>query len=173
MKIYFFIIIFSKVIFPIISKYTMRAFSAFDTLSGNIMILEDHGICLYNPYSENLSYYPLSESSELVIGGEASRKSLAFVNYPSLSGNCTLAFFGSFIYVFKEDKYKCRRYEYSYSDITNIFIPYKAQENYFPFILATIRLKDMHVLFYNLTFENSIKWEYKKIIKFIKFPLTN
>ena len=172
MKIYFFIIIFSKVIFPIISKYTMRAFSAFDTLSGNIMILEDHGICLYNPYSKNLSYYPKSKSYEVVISGEANRKALDFVNYPSLSGNCTLAFFEKFIYVFKEDKYKCR-IESKYLYITKMLIPYKAQENYFAFILATIKLQDMHLLFYNLTFENSIKLQYNKIIKFIKFPLAN
>ena len=164
-NLFFFYIIYSLLIIPI-RLYSQ--FSAFYSLSGDIILLTNEGIELYNTNYKNSSkvYVPLT-STEIFLS-EEERKKISFTNFPtSDNGNFSICCLGQKSYILKDNKYQVNIDIKDFEQNYKILIPYQFEGTSVKFIFGAIKLdRTIYYSFIYLRLYNSNNLEFEKIINY-------
>ena len=164
-NLFFFYIIYSLLIIPI---RLYNQFSAFYSLSGDIILLTNEGLELYNTNYKNSSKIIAPFSISYLFSNEDDRKKISFTNFPaSDNGNFSICCIGPKAYILKDDRYQVDIDFNDFAQIYKIIIPYKFEGTSVKFILGAIKLDTtIHYSCIYLRLYNSNNLEIEKIINY-------
>jgi hypothetical protein len=163
-NLFFFIIIYSLLINPI---RLYRIFSAFLSLSGDIILLTDESIELYKTNYKNSKNTIIANTSSN-INAEFDRNKISFTNFPnSDNGNFSICSLGPNTFILKDDKCQIDFKIKDFENIYRILIPYHLEGTSVKFILGAIKFnKTIHYGYIYLALYNSNNLEFEKIINY-------
>ena len=164
-NLFFFYIIYSLLIIPI---RLYNQFSAFYSLSGDIILLTNEGLELYNTNYKNSSKILAPFSISYLFSIEDNKNRISFANFPtSDNGNFSICCMGSKVYILKDDRYQV---DFDFNDLAQIYkiiIPYKFEGTSVKFILGAIKLDTtINYRYIYLRLYNSNNLEIEKIINY-------
>lgn len=164
-NLFFIYIIYSLLIIPI---RLFTYFSGFYSLSGDIILLTNEGIELYNTSYNNSSKIDVPIDGTYIIYSEEEKKKISLTNFPTNDNeNFTICCLGPKSYILKNNKYQ----EYidikDFETVYKILIPYKFEETNVKFILGAIKLdKTIYYSIIYLRLYNSKNLEVEKQINY-------
>ena len=164
-NLFFLYIIYSLLIIPI-RLYSY--FSAFYSLSGDIILLSNEGMELYNTDYKNSSNIQVPLSSSNIFSSEDERKKVSFVNFPSNdNGSFTICYLGPRIYILKNNIYQQYIEIREFEQIYKILIPYQFEGTSVKFILGAVKLdKSIYYSYIYFRLYNSNNLEVEKKINY-------
>ena len=164
-NLFFFYIIYSLLIIPI---RLYNQFSAFYSLSGDIILLTNEGIQLYNTNFKNSSKVSVPLTSTNIFSSEDERKKISFTNFPtSDNGNFSICCLGQKAYILKDDKYQVNIDIKDFEQNYKILIPYQFEGTSMKFIFGAIKLdRTIDYSYIYLRLYNSNYLEFEKIINY-------
>ena len=166
-RFFFLCIILSIIIKLIISVIT--EFSAYNSYSGNIILLTNDGIYFYNRDWKNITCGTVEFINQFITY-ESHKDFASLSQFPQNNyKNITLVAMEYRIYHCYDDVTcitNINYYDLGY--YYKLLIPYKIIGNYYRFILAGIEHNNFHLVMFNLTFgsKTTIKIQYSQIYKY-------
>ena len=163
-NLFFLYIIYSLLIIPI---RLFSYFSAFYSLSGNIILLTNEGMELYNTNYKNSSKISLQNISTDFLSNEDQRHLIFLTNLPTANnGNFSIFCFGPNIFILKDDNYQVDINIKSFYSFYKILIPYQFEGTSVKFILGGFNLNTAKKYYIYLKLYNSNNLEFEKIINY-------
>jgi hypothetical protein len=143
-------------------------FSAFYSLSGNIILLTNEGLELYNTNYKNSSKISAPFPFTKLFSNEDERRIISFTNFPkSDNGNFSICCIGPKAYILKDDRYQVDIDIKEFDQIYKIIIPYKFEGTSVKFIIGAVQLdKAIYYSYIYLRLYNSNNLEIEKIINY-------
>ena len=142
-------IIFYTILTPI---NLLHYFLPYTLFSGNILLLSEEGLQIYEPNSNNISsIYNFSS----YIGFEGGQSALAFTQYSSLFNEYSICSIQDNLFFLQNGNFSCIKISSEFNYNYKILIPYNIQENYTSFILGLIYNNNLTFRMYNLYINES------------------
>ena len=159
--------LFSYIIFYIILTpiNLLYYFSPYTLFSGNILLLSEEGLQIYEPNSNNIDSI-LNLTS--YIDYEGGQSTLSFTQYSSLFNDYSICSLQGNLLFLKNGNFSCIKFSSEFNYNYKILVPYHTEENYTSFILGLINNNILILRIYNLfinetceinlLFENTFKY---------------
>ena len=147
-------LLFSYIIFYIIltSINSLHYFLPYTLLSGNILLLSEEGLQIYEPNSNNISsIYNFSSN----IGFEGGQSALSFTQYYSLFNDYSICSIQGNLLFLQNENFSCIKVSSEFNYNYKVLVPYIIQENYTSFILGLIQDNNLTLRMYNVYINES------------------
>ena len=147
-------LLFSYIIFYIILTpiNSLHYFLPYTLLSGNILLLSEEGLQIYEPNSNNISsIYNFSSN----IGFEGGQSALSFTQYYSLFNDYSICSIQGNLLFLQNENFSCIKVSSEFNYNYKVLVPYIIQENYTSFILGLIQDNNLTLRMYNVYINES------------------
>ena len=158
----FFYIIFYIILTPI---NLLHYFSPYTLFSGNILLLSEDGLKIYEPNSNNINSI-LNFTS--YIDYEGGQSTLSFTQFSSLFNDYSICSLQGNLLFLQNGNFSCIKVSSEFNYNYKILVPYNTKENYTSFILGLMNNNNLILRMYNLfinetceinlMFENTFKY---------------
>ena len=166
-KRFFFLYIIISIIIKSVNS-EIRTFAAYNSFTGNIILLTNDGIYFYNHDWKNITCGN-TEFINQYISNEYQKDFASFSQFPQNDYlNISLASMEYRIFYCFDDVTCISKNYYDLAYYYKLLIPYKIIGNYYRYILAGIEHNNFHLVMFNLTLANrrTNEIQYTKIFKY-------